>query len=332
MRDFKDKIKRAGKTVLFFAILFALLTGMSSMLTEISKKNDNLIQSRNKSLIKIQKEPPNSIDVLILGDSLSYTSISPMQLWNRYGITSFIGGQSGQKIYETYHILKTTLENQSPKLVVIETDVLLRGRTGLGRLKDKLEEKGSYYFPIFRYHNVWKPLLMGEEYAEESYKGFMLRDTIQPYKKGEYMKKTGEKIQLSPFVTDYMEQIISLCRENDIKILLISTPSPVNYNYKKYNALKEYAQENSLDYLDMNLKVKKLDIDWKSDSLDKGDHVNLLGAQKITRYFGKYITSRYDLTDHRGDAGFEMWEREAKDYKKKTKKKVEAMQNSLRIG
>ena len=272
MQDFKNKIKKGGKTALFFLILMTILTGLSIFVTEISKKNDKLIQGRNKSLIQIQQEPENSIDLLILGDSLSYTALSPMQMWRDYGITSFIGGQSGQKIHETYYMLKTALETQSPKLVVIETDVLLHSRTGLGRIREKIEEKLSFYFPVFRYHNIWKPLLMGTEYAEESYKGFMLRDTIQAYKKGEYMKETADKVTLSPVVTEYMDKIINLCSENDIQILLVSTPSPVNYNFKKYNALKEYAKENNLKYLDMNLKVKKLGINWESDTLDKGDH------------------------------------------------------------
>ncbi|MGI6010946.1 MAG: hypothetical protein ACOX8H_05535 [Ruminococcus sp.] len=330
MQDFKNKIKKGGKTALFFLILMTILTGLSIFVTEISKKNDKLIQGRNKSLIQIQQEPENSIDLLILGDSLSYTALSPMQMWRDYGITSFIGGQSGQKIHETYYMLKTALETQSPKLVVIETDVLLHSRTGLGRIREKIEEKLSFYFPVFRYHNIWKPLLMGTEYAEESYKGFMLRDTIQAYKKGEYMKETADKVTLSPVVTEYMDKIINLCSENDIQILLVSTPSPVNYNFKKYNALKEYAKENNLKYLDMNLKVKKLGINWESDTLDKGDHLNLLGAQKITGYFGDYLKSRYNLLDHRKDKKYEMWNRDAEDYEKKLEKKIEMMQKSLR--
>lgn len=330
MQDFKNKIKKGGKTALFFLILMTILTGLSIFVTEISKKNDKLIQGRNKSLIQIQQEPENSIDLLILGDSLSYTALSPMQMWRDYGITSFIGGQSGQKIHETYYMLKTALETQSPKLVVIETDVLLHSRTGLGRIREKIEEKLSFYFPVFRYHNIWKPLLMGTEYAEESYKGFMLRDTIQAYKKGEYMKETADKVTLSPVVTEYMDKIINLCSENGIQILLVSTPSPVNYNFKKYNALKEYAKENNLKYLDMNLKVKKLGINWESDTLDKGDHLNLLGAQKITGYFGDYLKSRYNLLDHRKDKKYEMWNRDAEDYEKKLEKKIEMMQKSLR--
>ena len=330
MQDFKNKIKKGGKTALFFLILMTILTGLSIFVTEISKKNDKLIQGRNKSLIQIQQEPENSIDLLILGDSLSYTALSPMQMWRDYGITSFIGGQSGQKIHETYYMLKTALETQSPKLVVIETDVLLHSRTGLGRIREKIEEKLSFYFPVFRYHNIWKPLLMGTEYAEESYKGFMLRDTIQAYKKGEYMKETADKVTLSPVVTEYMDKIINLCSENDIQILLVSTPSPVNYNFKKYNALKEYAKENNLKYLHMNLKVKKLGINWESDTLDKGDHLNLLGAQKITGYFGDYLKSRYNLLDHRKDKKYEMWNRDAEDYEKKLEKKIEMMQKSLR--
>ncbi|MGI6008342.1 MAG: hypothetical protein ACOX8E_12725 [Ruminococcus sp.] len=330
MQDFKYKVKKAARCCVFFLILIAVLMGMSIQLTKLSRENDELIQSRDKSLIKIQKEPENTVDVLMLGDSLCYTAFSPMQLWDQNGITSYIGGQSGQKINETYYMLKTALETQSPRLVVIEADVLLRGQYGLTGLKEIIREKGSHYFPVFRYHNVWKPLLMGTEYAEESYKGFMIRDTIAPYIGGEYMKATDKQIKLSDFVTEYMNRIIQLCEEEEINLLLVSTPSPANYNYKKYNALKTYAKEHSLPYLDMNLKVKKLGLNWKADSLDKGDHVNLMGAVKITRYLAEYLEKHYDLPDHRGDKAYEAWERESREYKVKVKRKLEFMEKSLR--
>ena len=43
----------------------------------------------------------------------------------------------------------------------------------------------------------------------------------------------------------------------------------------------EYAKDNSLTYIDMNLMLDELGIDWSLDSLDKGDHLNLSGAYKF---------------------------------------------------
>lgn len=326
MQDFKKKIKKGCRSILFFLILLALFAGSSKGITELSKKDDNLIQSRNKSIIKIQKEPENTIDILFLGDSLAYTAFSPMQLWSDHGFTSFVGSQAGQKIQESYYMLKTALEKQNPEVVVLEANVVFREMKGIDGIRDVLAEKGTYYFPIFRFHDIWKPLLMGMQYREENFKGFMIRDGILPYEGQEYMKETKEKQKISELVLEYLQEIRELCRECGAQLLLVSSPSPANYNYKKYNALKEYGEENGIAYLDLNLKAKELKIDWKQDSLDKGDHLNLTGAGKVTSYIGNYLKEHYALADHRDDQAYHAWKEEAKIYREKVKKKMEVMQ------
>ena len=77
-----------------------------------------------------------------------------------------------------------------------------------------------------------------------------------------------------------------------------------------------------LHYIDLNLKAKELGIDWKKDSYDRGDHLNLFGAQKVTAYLGKYIDEKYDMTDHRGDSVYQDWDRLAEKYLAELKKRI----------
>ena len=77
------------------------------------------LPGRYNSYVGIQKEQKDSIDMLVLGDSESMTSISPMELWKSVGITSYICGQSGQRISESYYMLKHALDYQSPQVVRI---------------------------------------------------------------------------------------------------------------------------------------------------------------------------------------------------------------------
>ena len=112
MQDFNEMKKDKAKRITgFFGILVALILVFSGVLTDISMKDDNLIQSRNNSMAQIQKQKKNSIDMIVVGDSLSYSAISPMQLWNSYGYSSFVCAQSGQRIQETYSMLQTAFEN-----------------------------------------------------------------------------------------------------------------------------------------------------------------------------------------------------------------------------
>lgn len=314
MQDFKKNIKNVIRPVIFILILFLLLVLSSGWISEASKKDDSLIQARNKNIVNIQKESENSIDVLFLGDSLGYTSFSPMQIWENQGITSFAGCQSSQKIQESYYMLKTALEQQKPKVVVLETNVVFRDQKGLDGIKDTLAEKFIYYLPLFRFHDIWKPLLMGNQYIEDNYKGFMIRKSVAAYSGKPYMDGNEDKRQITDVVKSYLEEIHTMCEENGAKLVFVSVPSPVNYNKRKHNSLKEYTEENNIPYVDLNLKVDELRIDWEQDSLDKGDHLNLSGAKKVTAFMEKYLKENFDLADHRGESGYEDWNRQSREY------------------
>lgn len=314
------------KNILFFVILLVLLTGISKWMSRTAK-NEELVQGRNKSISRIQKEPDNTIDVLVLGDSLSYSSVAPLILWKNYGITSFVCGQPAQKIQETYYLLKTALENQNPKLLILETNVLFRRQGKLEGLEESVAEAGNYHFPIFRFHDIWKSLLLEKLYKKESYKGFEIRESIQSYEEEDYMRESGQKKEMGEKAEEYMDVIINLCKENDVKILLLSTPSPQNYNYQKHNALKEYAVKKNLAYLDMNLEAKNIGIDWNTDSLDKGDHLNLAGACKVTVFLGEYLDkSGWKLPDHRKNPFYSTWEQESREFEKIVAEKLKVMQ------
>lgn len=322
MQDFKRKLKAVRKTALFFGILSLLLTSLSKLVLRISMENESFVKSRNKNITGIQKEPKNTIDALIVGDSLSYSAFSPMQLWEQQGITAYVCGQSGQKLQEAYYTLLTAIKSQTPKIVILETNMIFREQKVVSSLQTTIIEEGSYRIPLFRYHDIWKPLLIGATYGEEMYKGFSLREAVVPYTKGEYMKESTDKKEISEGVQYYMGKIIDLCKEKNIELLLAATPSPKNYNYRTYNALSNYAKEHGLKYLEMNLLQQEIGIDWNTDSLDKGDHLNLSGATKVTKYLGNYLQTNYKFSDHRKEAGYESWEKTGKEYSEKIKEKL----------
>lgn len=325
MRDFK-KLRRFGKNFIFIAILLVIFAGVSNRMDAAMVENDSLVQSRNKSLFRIQKEPEDTIDVLVLGDSLSYSAICPMELWNRQGITSYACGQSGQNIKEAYHMLETAFHNQSPKLVILETNVMFRGKSGLAGIRETVEALGNYYVPIIRSHDIWKSVLLKKTYAsEKDYKGFSLRCDVEPYNPGDYMQETEQKEEIADSVLTYMEKIEALCTDHGAELLLLSTPSPVNYNDSTHNALSEYAKVRSLDFLDLNLELEEVGIDWETDSLDKGDHLNFSGARKISAYLGEYLKSEYELPDHRGDDSYEDWENMAAEYSIRAEENLKMM-------
>ena len=308
-------MKKLKRVILFLLVFAVLLWACSAGIQIIVRNVSGSVSGRSRVFASVSAEKKNTIDVLVAGDSESYTSVSPMDLWDRAGIAAYDCGQPGQRIQETYYILKTAFRTQSPKLVLFETNTMFRDPGFLKNVQLSLTEPLAYHFPVIKYHNAWKALFDGPGGPKKSYKGFEIRDKVVSYEGDEeYMKETKDKAQIPEVVRIYMEKIKRLCEKNGADLLLVSAPSPKNYNYKKHNSLEEYARENNLPYVDLNMKFRDIGIDWKQDSYDRGDHLNISGARKVTAYIGQYLADNYDLPDRRNDDGWREWDDLAKEY------------------
>lgn len=301
-----------GRFLLFWGIFTVILFGISKSIEKALLEDDGLVSYRNKSYFRILREPPRTVDVMIAGDSLSYTSTSPLEMWDQHGFTSYVCGQAGQRIQESYYMLRTAFKTQAPKLVVLEGHTLFSGQQGVEGRIEGFKEAINYYFPFYRNHDAWKTLVTDRRYPEENYKGFAFQSTIKPYENGPYMEETDQEEMITGLEEEYLGKIVNLCREHGAKLLLLSTPSPVNYNYMRHNRLERCARESGIDYLDLNLI--DLGMDWEEDSLDHGDHLNYYGAEKVTRYLGQYLSSHYKLEDRRNDPAYASWNQETADY------------------
>lgn len=320
----EENVKTKKKIILFGLIFILILGALSAGAQRLALNIKEGIKGRSRSFATVSAEPKDVIDVLVIGDSESYTSMSPMDLWSQTGITSFDCGQPGQRIQETCFLLKTAFKTQSPKVVLLETNVMFRNPGFLKNVSMSIIEPIRYYFPIFRYHNLWKLFLDPSKGTGRAvYKGFEIRDKVAAYEGSDhYMRETKDIQEIPEFVYSYMKEIMKMCKEKNAQLLLVSAPSPYNYNYKKHNAIEKYAEENGLRYIDLNMKNKELKMDWKADSHDKGDHLNIHGAQKVTAYMGKYLKETYSLPDHRGDAAYEEWNTMAAQYYTELEKRV----------
>ena len=168
--------------------------------------------------------------------------------------------------------------------------------------------------PFIKYHNVWKCLVSDKVWDETYYKGFQVRNAVTPYTGGDYMAQTDEVTPVSDGGSRYLEKIRTLCEENGSSLLLVSTPSPDNYNYAIHNGIEVCAGEKGVDYLDLNLLISEIGLDWNTDALDGGDHLNRQGGEKMSSYFGQYLAEHYRLTDHRDDEAFSDWKELAETY------------------
>lgn len=96
--------------------------------------------------------------------------------------------------------------------------------------------------------------------------------------------------------------------------MILVIPDALFWGKEQSRLIKEVAEENNIDILDMNLV--DFGLDWSTDTKDAGIHVNVLGALKLTDYVTGYLKDNYNLEDHRGQKEYENLDKDYTKYKK----------------
>ena len=71
--------------VVLFCVIFLVLVEIFSFIL-LPGKNLKKYGSYKVAAYEILGEDENTIDVVAIGDSLVYSSLSPMEIWHNYGI------------------------------------------------------------------------------------------------------------------------------------------------------------------------------------------------------------------------------------------------------
>ena len=280
-----------------------------------------------------QEENKNH-DVIFIGDCEVYENFSPVTLWEKYGITSFIRGSAQQLIWHSYYLLEETLRYEKPKVVVFNVlsmkydepqkeaynrmalDAMPLSLSKLKAIRASMmedEEFITYLFPILRYHSRWSEL-KGEDFEyllkkeQISHNGYLMRVDSKPMTNLPQAKKLAN-YQFSDVCYDYLDKMTALCKDNGIELVLIKAPTLYPHWYEQWDdQIREYANKNGLSYMNFLDYTDEIGIDFSRDTYDAGLHLNLSGAEKMSVYFGKILTERFALEDHRSNAALkEQW-------------------------
>ena len=298
------KGKRAIKIIAYVIAFVALYFYLGMVVTP--KTRDDMGGEKYYSMLSINKEENQSLDMLFMGNSDTYAGVSPMEIYKETGIRSFVCGYAKQSLVAMRRQLEKLLKKQSPKVVFVETDAFfypnsfLRGAT--------ISEFVSVA-AIIKYHARWKEIKWRDFYTiprakADPFKGFVYSNEISNYQlKADFMTDVDaapEKIEKS--VLKDLKKIKRLCDKKGIKLVFICEPTATTWTWAKAKAVQNLADEFGVDNLDMNLiyDSPELGIDFSHDFRDNGNHLNIYGAKKVAGYLVDYINSTFDLEDYRG--------------------------------
>lgn len=277
-------------------------------------------------------------DVVFLGDCEVYENFSPMTLWEDYGINSYIRGSAQQLVSQSYYVLEDTFRYEKPDVVVFSVLAVAYNEApkesynrmtldGLRWSSSKVkairasmtdeEQFLDYVFPLLRYHSRITELTADDfTYLFHrdlvSHNGYYMRVDCKPAENipggrplGDYTIDAGQM--------EYLDKIRVLCEENNVQLVLVKAPSLYPYWYDEWDVqIADYADEHGLLYVNLLDASDEVGLDFTTDTYDGGLHLNLSGAEKLSRYFGRILTEQCGLTSRRGEEALEKaWEEKA---------------------
>lgn len=264
-------------------------------------------------------------DVIFLGDCEVYANYSPMELYRDYGITAYIRGTPQQLVWMSYYIAEETFRQETPRVLVFNVNAMrysepvseAYNRLTIDKMRWSVSKTGiilasmteeeqflSYVFPILRYHSRFDQLTQEDftylfQVKNNTFNGFQLHTEVEPA--GALpVKRVLADYRFGDICYEYLDKLRVLCEENGTKLILVKAPSLYPYWYEEYDAqIREYAKKHGLSYYNFAEQTDEIGLDFAADTYDGGYHLNLSGANKLSRYFGEILVEEHGLSDQR---------------------------------
>lgn len=266
-------------------------------------------------------------DIIMVGDCELYENISTVELWKKYGITSYIRGSAQQLVWQSYYLLEDTLRHETPKVVVFNVlslkydkpqseaynrmtiDGMEWSSAKIGAIKASMTEDESfedYLAPLLRYHSRWSTLEDDDfehifSKDKVTHNGYYMRADVRP--EDEFPDPAPlTDYTLGSNAMDYLDRMEKLCRDKGIRLVLVKAPTLFPHWYDQWDdQIVKYAEEKGLSYINFIKLRDEIGLDMSKDTYDAGLHLNVFGAEKLADYFGKWLSDNCSLEDHRSD-------------------------------
>ncbi len=322
-------MKKIIRAVIFLSIMAGAIYSLNHVM--LNRESDGSIQ-----LYDFYELEKDRVDVLCIGSSHVYYGYNTCQLYDDYGIASYLLSSSGQPVWVSYYLLEEALKSQQPKLVLFDTGTLFRreedfqpsswevllgmkpSRTKWKALKevssyDPTLDTASAFFTFPYYHTRFLSLTRQDYEGTEEirYMGYKPRfGTITESELENAQKaESGRRGGITERAEKYLLKIMRLCRDRNIPMAIANTPyANLSDAKRKANAyIKTLADQYDIPVLEGNDLTREMQIRFSDDLLDPS-HLNYDGSVKFTAYLGEWLKDRYSLPDRRGEKQYQKWE------------------------
>lgn len=291
-------------------------------------------------------------DVIFIGDCEVYENFSPAVLWQEYGINSYIRGSAEQLMWQSYYLMEETLSYEKPKAIVFNVlammfnepqkesynrmtlDGMRWSTSKIKSIQTSMTEEESfvdYVFPILRYHSRWNQLTKDDvQYFfhkdKVTYNGYYMRVDVLPAENVPKGRPLAD-YQFGETAYEYLNKMVELCKEQGVELILVKAPSLYPYWYEQWEEqMVDFAKENGLKYYNFLDCIDEIGLDFTQDTYDAGLHLNLSGAEKLSRYFGEKLAADCGMESRRGEDALEAeWTKKLADYEAEIARQTAAL-------
>ena len=282
-------------------------------------------------------EPEGSLDVVLIGASQLYTGYSAPLAWRDYGFTSYPLAVSNIPARLYGSLLTEAVNRQHPKLIVVDIDGFLTDedpekleanlRKWLDNMpwsRNKIETirtcvpaelQTSFYFNIAKYHanwyqpDTWLPVQQRLRAMDKT--GYSLTKSFEAI--GQSLTDADQPdtrpLMLSGANAQYLRDFCAQAQSIGTDVLFLRTPHRTQTTDPNVFAdVAAVVGEYGYELLDLHDAFDTIGLDRCADFIDS-DHLNTIGMEKFTVWFGQYLTGRYDLTGAHSEAVTAEWER-----------------------
>ena len=295
------------------------------------------------ALIAEYYEESTPHQVLFVGDCEVYENFSPATLWEEYGITSYIRGSAQQLIWQSYYLLEEMLRMETPQVVVFNVlsvkydtpqneaynrmsiDGMKWSSSKWGAIQASMtdeEQALTYLLPLLRYHSRWNELSREDitymfHRDRISHNGYLMQTGVRPVTSMPTVTPL-EDYTISPICMEYLDKMRLLCEDYGVELILIKAPSIYPIWYEEWDEqIAAYADAHGLAYYNLYDLSEEIGIDWNLDTYDAGLHLNVWGAEKLSRYFGQLLSETHGVSSEKDNFMIDLlWEMKCLAYER----------------
>ncbi|MDE6747447.1 MAG: DUF1574 domain-containing protein, partial [Lachnospiraceae bacterium] len=327
-------------------VFLVVLTIMNVIFKPIWKEQDVY-----KTAYGLYEQPTNKFETIFVGSSCLLCGISPMELYEDYGICSYNLGISNQPVLMSYYWLEEAyrLNPDTLKTVVFDLSGIRNNvdEAFYNRSLDMMKFSNVKYnaamdfygdfwdgaeslIPLMKYHDRWETIKR-EDFEHAYYKPESDMMGYVPFKTMYIDTGDYDKLRIPEYVYNedadaksiseenmlYFEKMVQFCKEKDIKLVLIKMPV-FTWSSSEHKSAQLIADHYDLEFIDFSYEpyIDEIQYNNATDTFDSG-HMNYWGADKFTDWMGNYLVTKCNVKDVRENDEYSFMDRQLETYKRR---------------